>query len=134
MTKVEDKKILIQDLGARLVHGVICEVTYKDSAWKTDDMVLAGVFNDECYFTSDEGSIYSSEFKPYLRPLSSMTEEEQSVFSSKCELTTDANGEKVWAVKIEGYDWLNANHFDFRGLIPMGLALVAPEGMYESEE
>ena len=31
---------------------------------------------------------------------------------------------------IESYDYLNAHHFDYRGLIPMGLALPAPEGMY----
>ena len=30
-----------------------------------------------------------------------------------------------------GFDWLNAHHFDYRGLIPKGLALEAPEGMYK---
>jgi hypothetical protein len=33
----------------------------------------------------------------------------------------------------EKEDWLNAHHFDYRGLIPMGLALEAPEGMYKAE-
>lgn len=28
-------------------------------------------------------------------------------------------------------DWLLAHHFDYRGLIPMGLALEATEGMYK---
>ena len=32
------------------------------------------------------------------------------------------------------FDWLNAHHFDYRGLIPMGLALEAPDGMYNKEE
>jgi hypothetical protein len=32
---------------------------------------------------------------------------------------------------IDTFDWLNAHHFDYRGLIPMGLALVAPKGMYK---
>jgi hypothetical protein len=32
---------------------------------------------------------------------------------------------------LETFDWLNAHHFDYRGLIEKGLALEAPEGMYK---
>ena len=68
--------------------------------------------------------------KPYLRTMDSMTEEEQIKFSSLCELTTDSNGEKVWSVSVNGYDWLNANFFDYRNFIPRGMAYEAKEGMY----
>lgn len=82
--------------------------------------------------STDRGINYPLRLvKPYLRTMDSMTEEEQIKFSSLCELTTDSNGEKVWSVSVKGYDWLNANFFDYRNLIPRGMALPASEGMYE---
>ena len=81
------------------------------------------------------------EIKPYLRPMSSMTEEERLELSK---LTDDKFKFYLYTTKpeivcyekynyLEGLkvlDWLNAHHFDYRGLIPKGLALEAPEGMY----
>ena len=74
------------------------------------------------------------ELKPYLRPMERMTKEEQEEFVKfHCvnicpiiltDMLTLDNESKM-------FDWLNAHHFDYRGLIPMGLALEAPEGMYE---
>ena len=63
--------------------------------------------------------------KPYLRPMSSMTEEEENKYNS-------LNGyEKgIFPHTEEAFDWLNAHHFDYRGLIEKGLALEAPEDMY----
>ena len=56
----EDKELLFKDLCARLLYGVICKVEFKDSeGWKTQNMSLEGVFINECYFTTDTGSIYS---------------------------------------------------------------------------
>ena len=61
--------------------------------------------------------------KPYLRPRYSMTEEEKAY--------------KEFYFKWDDYsdwdyvDWLNAHHFDYRGLIKKGLAIEAPEGMYK---
>ena len=57
----------------------------------------------------------------YLRPMSSMTEEEEIYYNTV--YTT------LKFYKKE--DWLNAHHFDYRGLIEKGLALEAPEGMYK---
>lgn len=117
----EDKKLLFKDLSVRLPYHVRVKVWLKDGTTEEGALNLehnyADVLRDAFYYNK------IVNIKPYLRPMSSMTEEEQSVFSSKCELTTDANGEKVWAVKIEGYDWLNAHHFDYRGLISKGLAI-----------
>lgn len=68
---------------------------------------------------------YKVEFiKPYLRSMSSMTEEEEKQFQ-------DVNLYEL-PYMVEGLDWLNAHHFDYRGLIEKGLALEAPEGMYNS--
>lgn len=66
------------------------------------------------------------EMKPYLRPMSSMTEEEDM---HRCAFLDDIEGGVSEA--IPNYiDWLNENHFDYRGLIGKGLAIEAPEGMY----
>ena len=87
--------------------------------------------------------------KPYLRPMSSMTEEEA--------VEIDSMGFAYWTTMINNdlrsrgpmslldaiithhkmvklIDWLNAHHFDYRGLIEKGLALEAPEGMYNIKE
>ena len=58
------------------------------------------------------------ECKPYLRPMSSMTEEEEKEYH-------DARSD--YYDDLGTYDWLNAHHFDYRGLIEKGLALEAPE-------
>lgn len=85
------------------------------------------------------------EIRPYLRPMSSMTEEEKKELKhehikdeklyAEC-LTKTANGDDSMRGKVIPHfaaDWCNKNHFDFRGLIPMGLALEAPEDMYKTE-
>jgi len=61
--------------------------------------------------------------KPYLRPMSSMTKEERAEYEDMCD---SFRGEEFY----ELIDWANKNMFDYRGLIPMGLALPATEGMY----
>ena len=59
------------------------------------------------------------EIKPYLRPMSSMTEEEKK---EQYKFSAFNN--------VELFDWLNVHHFDYRGLIEKGLALEAPKEMY----
>ena len=76
--------------------------------------------------------------KPYLFPTSSLTKEQESYIHFNTKFRTDMFGDL--AVKIDEddnyfytdifdytslIDWLNKNHFDYRGLIPMGLALDA---------
>lgn len=90
----------------------------------------------------DWGEPYTIEtFKPYLRPMSSMTEEEQKEFDEFCVVDYDAwmeNGivgyQNQAKIMTKGMNWLNAHHFDYHGLIEKGLALVAPEGMYKINE
>ena len=64
--------------------------------------------------------------KPYLRPMSSMTEEE------KLEYVIAWDSRQPY-LPTEAMDWLNEYHFDYRDLIEKGLALEAPEGMYKTE-
>ena len=77
--------------------------------------------------------------KPYLRPMSSMTEEEREDFKSteyeetitQYPCSAAPTEIKVLSYTAKTFDWLNRKHFDYRGLIHMGLALEAPENMYK---
>lgn len=127
MTK-EDKELLFIDLCARLPYGVKIQVIESDNF--EDIEVL-----DNYYLHQVKNNFYT--IKPYLFPLSSMTEEQ------KKEL-----GEKSWALQSWGItsrraniithfdclfliNWLVRNNFDYMGLIPKGLAIDATgKGIY----
>lgn len=126
----EEKQLLLKDLCARLPYLV--KGLYQ---WKGNvpfDRELDGMLYDELYL-----SLYSTEdssFKPYLRSMSNMTEEEINEFI----LISDTvlwlgNKRSTCILSLEQMDWLNARHFDYRGLIEKGLALEAPEDMYKTE-
>ena len=141
----EERQLLIKDLCARLPYRV------------------KGLHRGQVHIIAnmDGGSLYPSiqvngycawfpveTFKPYLRPMSSMTDSEKEELKQYLDAKElDCNGfGYIEGGTLENYvsnvpysicsyviDWLNAHHFDYRGLIPMGLALEAPEGMYEAE-
>lgn len=104
----EEKQLLLKDLCARLSYGVVVRSTYY-----TIDIIL-----------DDNWTV-----KPYLRPMSSMTEEEKKELNNVLEFQYYSDD----SCMCESTDWLNAHHFDYRGLIEKGLALEAPEGMYKTE-
>ena len=83
------------------------------------------------------GTGWWKDCKPYLRSMSSMTEEEKKEHDFYCgyKLYDDNIGESyLTEYDMPDYiDFLLSHHFDFRGLIQMGLALEAPEGMYKNE-
>ena len=117
----EEKRLLLQDLSARLPYGVIVRLDYRDGTIVTREMGI-GSFHD-MLFGNTKG-------KPYLRPMSSMTEEERKEYNEYlfhgASIGLMSNTETAY----ELIDWLNAHHFDYRGLIDKGLALEAPEGIY----
>lgn len=123
----EDKELLFKDLCARLPYNVICQVEFKENGkYNSKVMLLSGIFTDEAYFTTKGGSIYSNEYKPYLFPLSNMTEEEWEDYQKIRMIDWvdgDINGTFINAGSI--IDWLNAHYFDYRGLIEKGLAIDA---------
>jgi hypothetical protein len=123
----EEKQLLLKDLCARLPYGVrINHIIYD---WEGD----AINFNkklESFAIEKDNGLSYDvpvEEVRPYLRPMSSMTEEEENKYNS-----LNAYEKGIFPHTEEAFDWLLANHFDFRGLIEKSLALSAPKGMYES--
>ena len=116
------KKLLIKDLSSRLPYNVICQVEFKESGkYNSKVMLLSGIFTDEAYFTTKGGSIYSNEYKPYLFPLSSMTEEQKQEYQYITERWMHDSSYSI----SDSIDWLNAHHFDYRGLIEKGLAIDA---------
>jgi hypothetical protein len=72
------------------------------------------------------------QIKPYLRPMSSMTEEEYENFRETFKWFEQFD-KLIFEWTYKSYDWLNKHHFDYRGLIPKGLALEALENMYKDE-
>lgn len=118
--KQEDKELLFKDLCARLPYNVICQVEFKENGkYNSKVMLLSGIFTDEAYFTTKDGSIYSNEYKPYLFPISRMTEEEKLMYEGLM-IGTDSI-----PYMLDVIDWLNSHHFDYRGLIEKGLAIDA---------
>lgn len=120
MDKIE-KQLLLKDICARLPYGVIIEITsWGGTVGASYDMRLdAGLLADLLHSEDD--------FKQYLRPMSSMTEEEENEYRAiNCY-------EGMFPRNEDALDYVLEHHFDFRGLIPMGLALEAPEDMYKTE-
>mgnify|MGYP007104059894 CR=1 FL=1 len=130
--KQEDKNLLLEDLCARLPYGVILNVTLKD---KYDEIVNRDIKMSDGNLTYITRDSHWKTYKPYLRPMSSMTEEEENLFSTFRTQIRAMNNYNDFAKECNKLiDWLNKKMFDYRGLIPKGLALEAPEGMYKIEE
>lgn len=138
MIQEEDKKLPLKDLTARLSYGVKGIIIYDKS---NTTFTVEGIDNNVLHL-SDAEDCYVEDFKPYLRPLSSMTDEEKGELKLEQEkdeelfiqvINKSQNGDdSLLGTVIPHYaeDWANKNHFDYRGLIEKGLALQAPEGMY----
>ena len=127
----EEKQLLFKDLCGRLPYGVICKLSAKDANVSITEKLDLGGLEHFIFGTMD--------VLPYLRPMSSMTEEEKEYIKNRwCYNDWDIDGpSSLWREKIdvedaEGIiDYFNEHHFDYRGLIEKGLALEAPEGMYK---
>ena len=117
MTQKEEQ-LLFKDLCARLPYGVI----YHRNDGANIELREVDIKNGTLNYTDN---IVMRDCKPYLRPMSSMTKEERKVYM---EIGSHLCGEIVAKTMI---DWLNAHYFDYHSLIPMGLALEAPDGMYK---
>jgi len=131
----EGKELLVKDLCSRIPYNTICQ--FNDNARIIDsvpqpiyDSILTehsfGLFRNHVGFS----------IKPYLRPMSSMTKEECEELGAIDSLM-DNVGEEIpdlpYHIEIASHkqiEWLNVHHFDYRHLIENGLAIEAPENMY----
>lgn len=165
--KAEDKELLLQVLSAMFPYGVIVrhadylidsDGNYTGQFWykrgylcnicKLDNMTTTII---ESEGSDEEGYEHICDLErslPYLRPMSSMTDEEWKELNCIGYIVPLYDG--CFGVDMRAYcknnqphyrrfsefsaieDWLNKKMFDYHGLIPMGLALEAPEGMYNN--
>ena len=126
MTQEDKERLLLKDLCARQPYRV--KVQYKGAV--KEIQYIEPEFGELCLAYPDNTfTVPVVDCKPYLRPMSSMTEEEKEEY---CNIQDKFLCSSQYPVTdaYELFDWLNKNHFDYRGLIEKGLALEAPEGMY----
>ena len=136
----QDKELLLRDLSARQPYGVILQVSIFDNGdikyhnEKLNYRLLSLIELDGGYYFRGLLCKYPKfTAKPYLRPMSSMTENEcYELHYIRSNFTDNWKYIKTpIPLSIANYnqvDWLNAHHFDYRGLIEKGLAIeVTPE-------
>ena len=128
MTK-EDKELLLMDLCARLPYKVKIRINSKPK-------VLLGVGDGSVIVRERDKHGYNwavcdvDEWnaKPYLRPMSSMTEYEKNEIKTLNRISSNK-----WPCRFDITDYYNAHHFDYRGLIEKGLAIEAPKDLYKTK-
>lgn len=130
---LQDRQIQLQDLCARVPYHPKGHVVNSCNGAECDEWLTCATFT---MFTN-----IMNNTRLYLRPMSSMTEEEcdmvEEILGDKCIFDFMSNGDIVLKqgrfsqnklAKL--HDYYNSIHVDYQGLIPKGLALEAPEGMY----
>jgi hypothetical protein len=137
----EERDILLKDICARLPYNVKAYVKHWSSL---EQKYYVGVYDvksvfpslNEIHVQSSSGAVnitlgyYEHEFKPYLFPLSSMTEEQKAELMELM-YKADTPFGAIFSENIDYFDWLNKHHFDYRGLIEKALAIDATgKGIY----
>ena len=131
----EDKELLLKDLCARSPYKVMCQVSFDEEDVHIEPLESVRPFMSFNQITTS-GSVVSIDcVKPYLRPMSSMTDEEREEYRKfsyygAAGIRDKDFTEMVAVPSFEKMDYLNSHHFDYRRLIEKGLALKAPNGMY----
>ena len=112
----ENKELLLKELSSRYPYEIILH--FDDKVEQDDEPLYNIRKNGNTYLIND--AYYLEEVKPYLRSMKSMRKEEEILNRHyQTELSCS-----------ELYDFYNSRHLDYRGLIEKGLAIEAPDGMY----
>ena len=134
--KQEPQELLLKDICAKLPYGIKASYYGVEEECETWDEI-DGITLDEDFGGCVDIGQYSlpiERIKPYLFPLSSMTSEQKKYITDKWgvneefDFEIDTNWGKYFVELCDTVDfinWLNENHFDIYGLIPMGLAIDA---------
>ena len=117
----EQKELLAKDLSSRIQYGVVLEMTNPEGNFEGNFRLEYVDKYWEVSLEDHTSDLYPIDwFKPYLRSTSKMTAEEALEFVGICmKHAGKPEAEKVTEELLEFYC---SNHFDFHGLIPMGLA------------
>lgn len=125
-----EKELLLKDLCARVPYGV----KYMRYSWDYDtDQELPVIETLECADKDgyiNHRRVYTvDDIKPYLFPLSSMTEEQIQEYTyivnyiSSDDTENWVEGEFIYVEQFtQLMHFYHTNHLDYMGLIPMGLA------------
>lgn len=141
----EEKQLLIQELCARSPYKVKVQIDFGEHCIKygidryVDDTVIC-VWPEtfEIGVNDEDQACDIEDVKPYLRPLSSMTEEEKEHLQTLHDIISDENygdgfSPAAWEAILDFNNYCREHHLDNGGLITLGLALEAPEGMYNTK-
>lgn len=134
--KQEPQELLLKDICARLPYGIKASYYGVEEECETWDEIEGITFDEDFggYVDIGQYSLPIERIKPYLFPMSSMTEEQKKYISNKWgineefDFEIDPNWGKYFVElgdTVDFINWLNKNHFDIYGLIPMELALDA---------
>lgn len=135
----EEKQLLLKDITARLSYGLKVQIDFGEHCIKydidryVDDAVIC-VWPEtfEIGVNDEDQACDIEDVKPYLRTMSSMTEEEAEEYNDLVNELSDYDYKPEQSAS-KMVDWLNKKKFDYCGLIPMGLALEATEEMYNNK-
>ena len=126
----EDKELLLKDLCARLPYGVKASYYGAEEERETWDEIESVTLDG--YVDIGQYSLSIEHIKPYLFPMSSMTEEQKREYNNlqyEVPIYYYEYGELVEKIEfhhtLESFEYLIKNHFDYRGLIEKGLAIDA---------
>jgi hypothetical protein len=145
--KQEDKKLLLKGLCTMLPYKIIVKVNDTQGIMDEIDIPNERIFVSNLnpflyggarasWFTVNGDEIY-----PYLRPMSSMTKEEKKELQEIAVALSYNKDDIMIGTQINSFrqldgvlDLFNSHHLDWRGLTEKGLALEAPEGMYNLDK
>lgn len=139
----EEVELLIKDIGGRLSYGVKFHYfpEFSDEVEFDNTISVLDAADWQILDEDHKDPIRIRQIMPYLRPLSSMTEQEiKELQNIVGPILYDVDKNLVLAFECNDFrqldlleDWLNEHMFDYRGLIKKGLVAEAPEGMYKTE-
>ena len=121
----EHKELLLKDLCVRLPYGVKVRCDFGLDGEITEISRTKNNLYYCKYLDCKEGYCYIESLKPYLFPLSSMTEEQKEEYCSLQQKVIYNNKGLVNSDVMEYVNWCYKNHIDINNLIPIGLAIDA---------
>lgn len=143
----QEKTLLFHDLCSRLPYNTLCSVEGYDTPY---ELIGASCFRPLLIPNFELGKYRETitkcvdEIKPYLRPWTSLTEEEECLLAD-CGFVYDVGDKDIYNYDegnkryncviqddlVDLYYLFNSHHIDYNNLIPSGLAIEAPKDMYQ---
>ena len=129
----QEDELLLQDLCARFPYGVMVLVDIDkefDGGCVSKLATITEIKGEKMFLAKNSLTpVTIEEIRPYLRPMSSMTEEETDEFLKTMIWSQDVKGlaPNVRIPTLDSFDWLNKNHFDYRNLLERDLAIAVTD-------